>query len=178
MARIHTDRKSGFIMRGGVMRRQTLWFAGPHTSNALGAAATAVLTSTLNAAALALRPFTVVRTRGQWLCTSDQSAATEFFSGSLGFSVVSDQATAIGVTALPTPATDQGSDLFFVYESWTGLFQLVGTDVQSEVTSKQYDSKAMRKVDDDQTVVITAEAGLIDQGLIVRNSFRMLVKLH
>ena len=51
---------------------------------------------------------------------SDQSAATELFIGNLGLAVVSDQATAVGVTAVPTPATDRGSDLWFLIEEGPG----------------------------------------------------------
>ena len=178
MARASTSRKSGFVQRGGVMRRESLWVGISHQNTILAAAATAVLTNSANAALLALRPFTIVRTHLNWLVTSDQSAATENFIGSFGAAVVSDQAVAVGVAAVPTPATDQGSDLWFLYATWTGRFELVGTSITSDVSPQNIDSKAMRKVEDGQDVVFVAEAGLIGNGCVVHSSGRMLVKTH
>ncbi len=160
------------------MRRQTLWFDFAFQENSLAASATAVLTQSLNAAALALRPFTVTRTLMTWHCTSDQSGATETYIGNIAFAVVTDQAVAIGVTAVPTPATDLGSDVFFLHGSWIGFFQLVGTSIMSEVTSKLIESRAQRKVVDGQDIVLVKEAGLGGQGVTVRSVGRMLVKLH
>ncbi len=178
MARIPTSRKSGFVLRSGVMRRETVWFQFPFATVSLAASATAGLLYSLNAAALALEPFTIVRSRFRLRVISDQSAATETFIGNFGFAVVSDQATAIGITAVPTPATDQGSDLWFVLESWIGRFQLIGTDVTSNIADREMDSKAMRKVDIGQDVVGTAEAGIGGSGCVVSTVGRMLVKLH
>ncbi len=178
MARVSTSRKSGFIQRGGVMRRESLWVPIIYQNSILSAAATAVITNAGTAGLLALRPFTIVRTHINWLVTSDQSAATENFIGSFGAAVVSDQAVAVGVAAVPTPATDQGSDLWFMYGTWTGRFELVGTSISSDVRPQDIDSKAMRKVEDGQDVVFVAEAGLIGNGCVVHSSGRMLIKTH
>ena len=56
--------------------RKTFWFSGLHSSVAL-AAGGATLISSLNAAALALRPFTIIRTRGFVGVTMDQVIASE-----------------------------------------------------------------------------------------------------
>ncbi len=178
MARIFTNRKSGFIQRGGAMRRESLWIGVGRTQTTVAASATAALIGVFNAAALALRPFTIVRVRGVWLAHSDQSAASESFQGNLGYAIVSDQASAVGVTAVPTPATDLGSDMFFVHDMWPGLFDLVGSSHLSEIRPREYDSKAMRKVNDDQDLAITIEAGIGDQGCVIDNAARILVKLH
>jgi len=178
MANIHTAGRSGFIRRGSARRRESLWFFWQFTSATLGASATAILMSSLNAAALALRPFTIVRTRGQLLVISDQSAATEDYIGNYGMAVVSDQAVAVGVTAVPTPATDQGSDLWFLLEQWVGRSWLVGTDFSDSLASREVDSKAMRKVEEGQDVVSVAEAGLGGSGCLVKFTGRMLIKLH
>ncbi len=51
MANIRTSRKSGFILRSGVRRRETIWFADAATAfTTIVAANTAVLVSSLNAA--------------------------------------------------------------------------------------------------------------------------------
>ena len=178
MANVRTGRKSGFITRNGVQRRETVWLQFPRASTSLAASATSALVYSLNAAALALEPFTIVRTRFQWLCVSDQSAATETFVGNFGLAVVSDQAVAIGVTAVPTPATDQGSDLWFLIEPWPGRFELIGTSINSNVTDRPIESKAMRKVDIGQDIVGVVEAGIGGTGTSIVTVGRMLVKLH
>ncbi len=172
-------RKSGFVRRQGAMRRESLWLPIPFFSNILASSTTASLSATLNAAAKALLPFTVVRVRGQFQCVSDQEAATEQYIGNLGFCVVSDQASAIGVTAIPTPATDLGSDLWFVHESWIGSLAFVtGAGLFSDHPSRHVDSKAMRKVNEDEDIVVVTEAGVGGSGVIVAFVGRFLVKLH
>ena len=179
MANVRTARKSGFIVRNGVSRRETVWFSIDHASVTLAASGTAALRSTMNAAALALWPFTVVRTRMRWLVISDQSAATESFIGNLGFAVVSDQAVGVGIAAIPTPATDLGSDLWYVIEQWEGQFDFIGTGTANQsLQDREIDSKAMRKVDVGQDIAITVEAGIGGTGCVLKSVGRMLVKLH
>ena len=109
-------RRRDFV-RGAVAIRQkrlTSWFQFQPGRTAFSSVGGTVLFS-LNAAALALRPFTIVRTRFLVSVVTDQVAADELVLGALGMAVVSDQAVAIGVTAVPTPITDMGSDLWFVH---------------------------------------------------------------
>jgi len=146
----------------------------------LAAASNASFMNSLNAAALALRPFTVVRSRGFLHVKSDQTGALEDWNVALGYSIVSDQASAIGITALPTPDTDRGSDLFFVFEDLAGSFVFVsgvGFDSEGGIF-KDWDSKAMRKVEEGQDLVITSEAGAISAGLTITHGARILIKLH
>ncbi len=171
---INTSRKSGFILRRGVMRRETLWFTGVFASTTL-AASTAVLVSTLNAAALALRPFTVVRTRGVLMIESDQEAANERTRAAFGAAVVSDEASAIGVTAIPTPTTDDGSDLWFVYEAMP--YSMLASNSSPVFSRVDIDSRAMRKVEDGQDVVTVVEQAAA-VGAILTNYVRILIKLH
>ncbi len=180
MANISRSRKSGFVLRGGVMRRETLWFFGQGARVTLTAASQAVVVTTLNAAALALRPFTIVRTRGLLRVESDQVAATERQDIAYGHCVVSDQAVAIGVTAVPTPATDDGSDLWFVYERVMNDFTfLSSTGARPMGVSQYFDSKAMRKVEGDSSDAISVvESSTISLGAIITMHYRQLVKLH
>ncbi len=62
MANIRTGRKSGLILRGGAMRRETFWVGGTVTQTVVVAGANPVLLTSLSTLALALRPFTIVRT--------------------------------------------------------------------------------------------------------------------
>ncbi len=181
MARVITSRKSGFIRRDGVMRRESLWLTQPMSNTVLAAASSAVLLGTLNATALQLRPFTVVRTRGFWQIKSDQTGATETYAASLGHAVVSDQAAAIGVTAVPTPETDRDSDLFYVYESMSSQFLFIsGVGIEgANGTLLEIDSKAMRKVEGGQDLAITVEnSALFAGGTAIVTASRILIKLH
>jgi len=173
-------RKSGFVRRHGVMRRESLWIFIAPTNTVLAAASTAVLFSGFNAAALALRPFTIVRTRGILGSTSDQTAATEFYHWAFGIAVVSDQALAIGVTAVPTPMTDRASDLWFVYEEQMGelLFKDATGIQQNAIAQQSFDSKAMRKVEEGQDIAISVETAATSNGALVKKAGRMLLKLH
>jgi hypothetical protein len=143
-------RKSGFVRRNNVMRRETLWTGLSHTQVTIAAASTATLISVPAATILALRPYTVVRTRGILTMASDQTSASEDQEISYGHCVVSDQAAAIGVTAVPTPVTDLDSDAWYVYESMADGFS-VTTDIgriNPVGRTISFDSKAMRKVED------------------------------
>ena len=158
--------------------RESLWIPLDTVETTLAAASTATLVASLNAAALALRPFTIVRTRGFWGLRSDQVAATENFSASQGHCIVSDQASAIGITAVPTPETDRGSDLWYLHESFAGSFNFDVDGSMRRGIWGTYDSKAMRKVNNDQDLVIVVETSSISSGAIVHQSGRILVKLH
>jgi len=180
MANITVGRKSGFIRRSGGMVRETAWaFLAPDEIT-LAAASTASLRGTLTAGTLAIRPFTIIRWRGVFGVRSDQTGALEDYSASFGVAIVSEQAAAIGVSAIPTPETDRGSDLFFVYESLAGQFTFVsgvGFEGQSGAW-KQYDSKAMRKVETGQDTAVVVETSAISNGASVHISGRFLIKLH
>jgi len=181
MPNVHTSRRSGLVLRGGANRRATVWLGAPMVSTTLAANNTVVLLLSLNAAALALRPFTIVRTRGNWLLNSDQEVASERFGAALGIAVVSDQATAIGISALPTPITDASSDMFLLYEAWVGHATFDVTAVVSMSTNEQprsIDSKAMRKVNDGQDIVTVIESSSINEGSVSWYQQRMLIKLH
>ncbi len=172
-------RKSGFVRRNNRMVRETVWFGGVISVTTLAAASTATLVTSLNAAALALRPFTVIRTRGTLQLTSDQTAATENQDVQYGRCVVSDQATAIGVTAVPTPSTDNSSDAWYVFETvFSQLF--VTTDIGRFISVQQhdFDSRAMRKVEDGFDVISVVETGAGSDGAVIRAFARTLVKLH
>jgi len=182
MANIHTGRKSGFIMRSGGKRRETLWLGDTGAVTTLAAVNSVVLLSSLNAGALALRPFTVVRTRGTLSVRSDQAGASEAYGAAFGMAVVSDQAAAAGVASVPTPVLDSDSDLWYVYEMLLATIQL-GTAVAFGAgagVQRIIDSKAMRKVEDGQDLVqvIEGAGGAAAGGCVIQTFVRTLIKLH
>jgi len=174
-------RKSGFIRRGGKMIRETSWLAGLFQETTIAAASTATIITTLNAAALALRPFTIVRTRGVVGIRSDQISASESYSAIYAQLVVSEQAAAVGVTAIPTPVTENGSDYFYVMETLFGAVQFlsaVGAFINGSETDRVFDSRAMRKVEDGMDIVTVVETTAASNGAIVKTFQRTLIKLH
>ncbi len=181
MALVHRSRKSGTVLRSSGPQRLTMWLDITTAEATLSGAPSAVLSNSLNAAALALRPFTVVRTRGILFLRSDQLVTGETYGVGMAQAVVSEQASAIGVTAVPTPVTDKESDLFFVYESLFGAIFIgsgAGTGVPTSGGGEfmKWDSRAMRKVNDDQDVVLTLENEI--NGVQVTVTGRILIKLH
>ena len=180
MANVSIRRKSGFIQRAGVMRRETSWSAVTATRTTL-VAGTPVLFTGFGADTLAQRPFTIIRVRGYGHIASDQIAASEGYMAHIGLSVVSEQALAIGVTAVPNPVADRGSDLWFVYESFASriLFGDATGFNDGAGVSRTWDSKAMRKVEEGQDVawVEENEAGTFGGAILTRVG-RILIKLH
>ncbi len=180
MANIRRSRAGGFI-RGGVrQRRESLWLFLAEAQVTLAAPNSVNLVLSLNAAALALRPFTVVRTRLHWYMKSDQTAALEVQQVALGCAVVSEQAVAIGVTAVPTPFADLGSDLWFVHQILASSFTFVtGIGFQSPGgVNVDIDSRAMRKVEDGQDLVTVMENSGVGLGSGNLIAGRQLIKLH
>ncbi len=176
MANLRAVRRSGRIFRGGVTRRETLWANIPFQI-VTADVGVATLMASLNAAALALRPFTIVRMRMAFGLHSDQAAAAEVQAVAVGQAVVSDQASAIGVTAVPTPVTDAGSDAWLLY---TILFNNA-TNLTDLVVGQKYfevDSRAMRKVEDGQDLVLVTEVAATSNGTVLNSSGRFLIKLH
>ncbi len=176
MGRQFTRAQSTFI-RG---KRKSLWLPQETLATNVSAAGGTIVSS-LNAAALALRPFTIVRVHGWFFVASDQAAASESYCAEYGMAVVSDQAVAIGVTAVPTPVTDAGSSLFFVHGRRSGrvVFTTSGNGFRDHGSGHEWQSKAMRKVELGQDIVTVVELAATDfQGTITHLGFRMLIKTN
>jgi len=176
VANLRIARRSGLVLRGGRNVRETLWGATATSVVTIAAASTATLGFSLNAAALALRPFTIVRHRLSWHCRSDVVTGGENWGGAVAGCVVSDQATAIGVTAVPTPITDQDSDLFYFYAEQYGRFG--GTAVEEVGRFQLIDSKAMRKIDGNSDLIIVFETPSFVNSMVSAIGGRFLLKLH
>ena len=166
------------MVRGRSQRRQTLWLGGTEVSTVIPAANGVVLQTSLNAAALALRPFTIIRSRGRVCVFSDQRVASEFYSAAYGNIVVTDQASAAGVASVPTPVTEDNSD-WHVYKRMQQRVS-VTTDVGVLLfgLSEEFDSKAMRKVDLGEDLISVWESSGLSNGIQVIAYTRVLVKLH
>jgi len=181
MANIRVARRSGRVLRGGSLRRDTRWLQLAETTTTL-AAGTPVVFTGFDADVLAMRPFTIVRSRGVLHLATDQLSASEVAVAVMGWAVVSDQALAVGVTAVPTPITEGDSDLWFLYESLitrVDFGSAIGFD-SSSGNLKEFDSRAMRKVEDGQDIAVVMEASAASgfSGCRMSKQGRMLIKLH
>ncbi len=135
----------------------------------------AVADSTL--AASGITPATLIRTRGMYSIKSDQNAAGEVQIGAIGLAVVDERARAAGVGSLATPITNMISDEWyyingFAYE--VSLNSAVGFDSNS-AHMVEVDSRAMRKIDDGQAMVVVVEnAGAtgFDIAIYLRTMFK------
>ncbi len=136
------------------------------------------LLGVLNAAGLALRPFTILRTRMLIDYRSDQIAASEGPFGKFGMIVVTDTASGIGVTAVPSTNAEPEAS-WFVYEAVASVLKFSSAVGFQLGGSNQYviDSKAMRKVGADDDIVLQF-AQVAAVGALITTQGRMLIQLH
>ena len=159
-------------------RRESQWLAIEFGADLVDNSS--ILSGSLNAAALALRPFTIVRTHLEVHFATDQQIASESQAGAIGMCVVSEAAAAVGVTAVPTPIDELDSDLWYLHQSM--LAEFVFGDATGFIGDSgvhySIDSKAMRKVNNDQNVIIVVQGAAQGEGSLISSMGRFLIKLH
>ena len=157
--------------------RTKVWFGFNFATEDVLTASAITFLGSFNAAAEALRPFTILRTRLELNFASDQTGASETPFGVFGMIIVTDKAVAVGVTGIPAPATNTNND-WFVYQPMQHRFLFVsGVGTQDTGTRYVVDSKAMRKVGDADDVAVMFEMDAAVGGTLVTGG-RMLVQLH
>jgi len=164
--------------RMGGKRRATAWELGPGgtSGQSLTGSAAIILGSGV---APTVEELTVVRTRGIFDITLETAASVGLgYFGAIGIGVVTSAAFAIGVTAVPTPITEQSWD-GWLYHSFFSVHR--GLDAgagASQSMRLEVDSKAMRKLNVNETVMVVLEAVEIPTATAeVFFDSRMLVKL-
>ncbi len=162
--------------RGGP-KRLTDWVCTDAASGGTAYKSLAAGAAVLDQSVASDSPETLIRTHGSLNVQTDQDGADEEAFGAYGMCVVSNQAFAIGVTAIPTPYTDADSDLWFVHGYWYAPVRF-GTAVGFQNVSQtfSFDSKAMRRVSPDETIVIVLENGSGANGIVYSYNFGMLFK--
>ena len=163
--------------RGRGAKRTSQWISAGSVATTIGSGSQVLLQS-LNAAALAIRPFTVVRTQLLVMWESDQVVTSERPHGAMGMVVVTDQAVAVGTTAVPGPISEPDAS-WLVYQGLMDSF-IDATSVGFQGNSgPQYavDSKAMRKVEANQDLIMVVE-NRATVGAIFTVEGRILIKLH
>jgi len=122
---------------------------------------------------------TLIRTRGMLGWESDQSAATEQQIGAYGICVVSEQAATVGITAVPHPGTDAawGGWLYHTYFFSEFRFLTAAGFDPRNLQTMVVDSKAMRKIDEDDRLVTVVEV-TGTKGITFFSALRLLSKVH
>ncbi len=119
---------------------------------------------------------TIVRTRGIMSIAGQSGAADLVIKGAIGFGLVSDQAFAAGAASVPGPWSDPDWAGWFLWQAFRWQLEFAdATGRQLFDRIFQFDSKAMRKVGANETLVLVAESQTgafnIDMG------YRILLKL-
>ncbi len=145
------------LLRGrhGGPRRQTTWI-GPADQAYLAVAADVnFIHSSFDPAANGIVKPTVVRTRGafSFKINTNLTADAEIV-GAYGCCVVSDQAFAAGAASIPSPFDDASWDGWFVWRAFAFSFRFDdSTGFLIDSLQQEIDSKAMRKVTENETIV-------------------------
>ena len=90
---------------------------------------------------------------------STQAAADAEIVGAFGIAIVSDQAAAAGAASIPGPWSNADWDGWFVWEGFAMSLQFSdATGVFLDSVQSVIDSKAMRRVGDNDTIVAMCES--------------------
>jgi len=121
-------------------------------------------------------PLTVIRTRGAVSVRPTDPSVNAACVGAFGVGIVSAEALAIGVSAIPGPFSSADWGGWLVWRSFAFHWD-VTTDVGRAITSLalEIDSKAMRKVDANSALVVVVESQAV--GFDVFDGTRHLLKL-
>ena len=145
-----------FQRRGKPFKPSTSWSTTSFTAHQALAANTTVLTGTFTT----MGPVTIRRTRGIVAAATDQLAASERVIGAFGMCVVSQEAAAAGAASIPGPFTEAESDLWFVHQYiYSSMVFGDATGFRNFDQQYEVDSKAMRKVTEEEVVAIMVENG-------------------
>ncbi len=157
--------------------RATTWVAPADQGSVSVASNTSVIISSFDPfAALLDASVTIVRSRGLLRVQPQTLTAGIEVNGAVGACVVTDQAFAAGAASIPGPWTNADWDGWFIWQEYSMRWDQA-TDVGRQIASIQYeiDSKAMRKVQANETVVLMAESqvGLIEAFFAPRMLFKL-----
>jgi len=145
----------------GRQKRLTQW-VGPALQEYIPVSSTgATIIGSFDPAAAGFPKPTIVRTRGMISIKPNVDTADLSIVGAFGMAIVSDQAFTAGVLSVPEPFTDADWNGWFVWRSFS--YRLVhDTDAGKEFLTWDFevDSKAMRKVSTNETLVLVAESFL------------------
>ncbi len=110
---------------------------------------------------------TIRRTRGTLFVRSDQIGAVEEQFGAFGQVVVSDLAIAAGAASIPGPVTDAGDDGWFLWGGFLNAQNSAATQIGQGGGRFDFDSKAMRRIEEGFGAVFMVENASATDGIQV-----------
>jgi len=136
------------VSRGRGVRRRTHWV------EALGAVAdlTATGSTLLFTSAVGHEGETIVRVRGLFTAVLEVAGVGDGFFGAFGMAIVTTAAATAGVASIPTPLTEGGWDGWLLHR-YFDVARSVQAGGPGEYTRLELDSKAMRKANEDESLV-------------------------
>ena len=120
---------------------------------------------------------TVIRTRGE-VCIKPSTSITSDLEivGAYGIAVITDAAFAAGTISISAPFDDAGWGGWLVWRSFHYSQENVdSTGVYTNQHTQEVDSKAMRKMTDDETMVLMAQSqvGAFRISMALRHLFKL-----
>ena len=140
-------------------RRQTTWIGPADQAYVSVGSNASVIIASFDAASNGLLKPTIVRTRGRVSWKPTVTSATLTVVGAYGVAVVTDAAFVAGAGSVPGPFTEAGWDGWFAWGAFS--FEIDVASSASKLMLESHDivdSKGMRKVTTDETVVLVAES--------------------
>ncbi len=121
-------------------------------------------------------PATIMRTRGMISIVPQVFGADLVINGAFGIGVVSNEAVAAGVASIPEPFSDADWGGWFVWRSFTYRMEFADATALNFIPWQlEIDSKAMRKVQTNDNMVLVAESQV--GAFAISSSLRHLIKL-
>ncbi len=120
---------------------------------------------------------TIVRTHGLLNVFSDQVGATEHPFGAAAILVADGEQFDAGVVAMPTPYTESDDADFFFHTYWATSLFFTANGVSSVPFRKEVESKAMRKLKENDVVVWLIQNQSNVDGTLFSWATRIYVKL-
>ena len=164
--------RRGFTTRSTGYRAPTNWARAVSPVYAMVPAATKVLLFTAVLSNPGINE-TIRRTRGLISIRSVDTGDIQRL-GSLGFIVVNDLAAAAGVASMPGPITDGSDDGWFV---WQPVLSGKASAAILESEQFEFDSKAMRRIEEGFTIAVIAENAHATLDFEVAIGFSILTSL-
>jgi len=164
------NRHRGFRDSGS--RRLTSWFGPADQGYVAVASAGATLFSNVSIE----ERVTVIRTRGQISIIPAAFGADLNVVGAVGMGIVTTEAFTAGILSVPEPFSDADWGGWLMWRSFSYRVEFLdSTGIAVPNWSFEVDSKAMRKVRQNETIILVAES---QQGAFTISApLRVLVKL-
>ncbi len=165
-----------FPVRARVAKRQKVWVGTADQGEIAIGSGLSVIISSFAPDVLSILKATVVRTRGIFEVHPTAFGADLSYGGAYGLGIVSDEAFAAGAASIPRPFDDDDWAGWLVHGFYGGHLEFQsGVGIMMSLDPVVIDSKAMRKVGPNETLVwvVESQAGAVQ----VRIHARVLMML-